>query len=58
MVTLQVLMATLEQLDLKETVDKGVLDVADTEDTGSCEAGLGGGGFPLHVPISGSRPRP
>lgn len=32
MVTLQVLTATLEQPDLKETVDKGVLDVADTED--------------------------
>lgn len=57
-VTLQVLTATLEQPDLKETVDKGVLDVADIEDTGSCEAGLGGGGSPFHVPISGSRPGP
>ena len=44
-VTLQVLTATLEQPDLKETVDKGVLDLADTEDMVHVRLGWGGG-FP------------
>lgn len=54
MVTLQVLTATLEQPDLKETVDKGVLDVADTEDMVHVRLGSGGGFTPATFPSAAS----